>query len=82
MENKIELSKKSKMMLQSYKSNLKYFQCNENTGFIKLFQNIFKVIENGKIKELKILIEKHFREDINDPYKIPNLNYPYKEDKF
>lgn len=83
MQNKIELSERSKMMCQSFRNNLKYNQCNENTGFIKLFQNIFKIIDNGKIKELKVLIERHFRDDINDPCRIPNLKKdPHNEEKF
>ena len=82
MENKIELSERSLMMCKSFRNNLKYNQCNENTGFIKLFQNIFKVIDNGKIKELKTLIEDHFKEDIRDGLRIPNLNDPEENNKF
>lgn len=82
MQNKTELSKRSLVMLRSFRDNLKYNRGNENTGFIKLFQDIFKIIDNGKIKELKTLIERHFRDDINDPCKIPNLKDPHNEDKF
>ena len=82
MENKPELSKKSLMMIKSYRNNLKYFQGNENTGFIKLFQNIFKLIDTGKIKELKTLIEDHFKEDLREPNRIPNLNDVYDNNNF
>jgi hypothetical protein len=82
MENKTELSKHSLLMIESFRNNLKYNRTNNNTGLIKLFENIFKVIDNGKIKELKTLIERHFRDDINDPCRIPNLKDSHNEEKF
>ncbi len=82
--NNTEMNKRTEIIHNNIKSCINGINYEGTLQYKTCIRNILKVIDKGEMNKLYRLLQEHFKgefkEDLNEPYKIPSLHNPYNED--